>query len=439
MLNLYGDKLDKIEMTEYLLALTIEDIETKIAKTNLSEMPEENKKKVLKILEDKYTKGLQLLKDIASNKLKNINLDNIKFPKTNISYKFMSKTNNEKEIGEMTVLNLFFILRKKLNEAFSHSIHNESVKINYLTKEELEKHKKENELNTNEEKVKNTKTLSSLKIEDDNQIENIIETESENFIKGKEDIKNNIKEENEKYLFTKTCKSRKIIYVKERVKIENNNLEQKRLSINDFLAETEEINAQSSLYEFYEHLKERATIFDINSNLNLDLAIKLYLTGEKSEVMIPLNKYEDKKVVEKEDNKRIKIALSNSRKSQSFEEIKDYLKWIRGVIDENIQSINYFRNKSLDFIEDYGEFFDIELIIKQFGLSLPLNLWEISETIKRIEKTSIESDFYEKSLYICHIYAFLYYDEFIGFYNKIKEKIKDLNLEIFLLNEAKNY
>ena len=439
MLNLYVDKLDKIEMTEYLLALAIEDIETKIAKTNLSEMPKENKKNALKNLKDKYTKGLQLLKDITSNKLKNINLDNIKFPKSNYSYKFMNKTNNEKEILEMTVLNLFFIVKKKLNEAFNASIQNKSMKLNYLVKEELEKNKKENELKINEEKIKNKKTLSPLKNENDNQIENTIETESENFIKRKENIKNNIKEENEKSHFTKTCKNRKIFFVKERVKIEDNSLDQKSLLINEFLAEKEEINAQSYLYEFYEHLKESATIFDINSNLNFDLAIKLFLTGEKSEMLIPLNKDEDKKAGEKEDNERIKIALSNSEKSQSFEEIKEFLKWISGIIDDNIKSIKYFRKKSLDFIEDYGEFFDIELIMKQFDLSLPLNLWEINNTIKRIEKSSIEVDFYEKSLYICHIYAFLYYDEFYGFYYKIKDKIKDLNLDIFLLNEAKNY
>ena len=64
---------------------------------------------------------------------------------------------------------------------------------------------------------------------------------------------------------------------------------------------------------------------------------------------------------------------------------------------------------------------------------------EINDKIKEIEKYSVESELYEKSFYICNVYAFVYYEEFIGFYMEIKEKIQKLNLEnIFLLNEAKN-
>ena len=97
------------------------------------------------------------------------------------------------------------------------------------------------------------------------------------------------------------------------------------------------------------------------------------------------------------------------------------------------------QKRAFDYIEDYGEFFNINSIIKKLGLSLPLNFVEINDKIKEIEKYSVESELYEKSFYICNVYAFVYYEEFIGFYKEIKEKIQKLNLEnIFLVNEAKN-
>ena len=135
----------------------------------------------------------------------------------------------------------------------------------------------------------------------------------------------------------------------------------------------------------------------------------------------------------------MKLILEDSSKRKNVHEIKDDLERINLLIENNIENLKYFQKRSFDFIEDYGEFFNIENIIKEIGFSLPLDIYEIYKKIKEIQSFSTKIDIYEKCFYICHVYAFLYYEEFIGFYYEIKEKIECLNPEnIILLNEAKN-
>jgi len=137
--------------------------------------------------------------------------------------------------------------------------------------------------------------------------------------------------------------------------------------------------------------------------------------------------------------KKIDKILEGSNQSQSVDEIKKFLKRINNIVDNNIDNIKHFQKRSLDFIEDFGEFFDIKNIIKKTGLSLPLKYSDIYDKVKRMERCSVNSDDYEDYFYICNIYAFLYYEKFIESYNQIKEKINQLNLDdAFILNEAKN-
>jgi len=198
---------------------------------------------------------------------------------------------------------------------------------------------------------------------------------------------------------------------------------------------------KTSLNEFYQHLKKKETqLFDINTDLNIDSALNLYFKGEKSQVMIPVKNNEKKESEENIEKKKIDSILEGSNQSQSVDEIKMFLTRINNIVDNNINNIKLFQKRSLDFIEDYGEFFDIKDIIKKTGLSLPLKYSDIYYKVKKIEKCSVNSDDYENCFYICNIYAFLYYEKFIESYNQIKEKIKQLNLDnAFILNEAKNY
>ena len=158
---------------------------------------------------------------------------------------------------------------------------------------------------------------------------------------------------------------------------------------------------KTSLNEFYQYLKKKETqLFDINTDLNIDSALNLYFKGEKSQVMIPVKNNEKKESEENIEKKKIDSILEGSNQSQSVDEIKMFLTRINNIVDNNIDNINLFQKRSLDFIEDYGEFFDIKDIIKKTGLSLPLKYSDIYYKVKKIEKCSVNSDDYENCFYI---------------------------------------
>ena len=445
ILDIYGNKIDEIEKTIYLLSMAIEDIEKKIFITNLSNNKKE-KENILKDLTNKYQKALDLLKSLTLNKIKNIaDVNRIKPPLTNINYKYKSNINqNGNDIHEETILNLFFIIKKKLGDSFNRTVHNETVKLNYLAKGELDKYEKEKEKeNQNLEEKEITKDILKNEILRDNENgknHNTNEIENENLIKGEEDINSEKTKENENSQIIKTCKKMKIISIKRDITIASDKFKSMEISF-DKTKKKNNFDMKTSLNEFYQHLKKKETqLFDINTDLNIDSALNLYFKGEKSQVMIPVKNNEKKESEENIEKKKIDSILEGSNQSQSVDEIKMFLTRINNIVDNNIDNIKLFQKRSLDFIEDYGEFFDIKDIIKKTGLSLPLKYSDIYYKVKKIEKCSVNSDDYENCFYICNIYAFLYYEKFIESYNQIKEKIKQLNLDnAFILNEAKNY
>ena len=116
---LYHDKIDKINVIEYLLELSIEDIENKIVK--IQKRPYNIKKMTLEKLTEKNKNGLFLLNNFTNKKLENNKESKVgQIPKYNTSIRFLSKTKNDKDIQDGTILNLYFI--KKMNETFNNNI-----------------------------------------------------------------------------------------------------------------------------------------------------------------------------------------------------------------------------------------------------------------------------------------------------------------------------
>ena len=121
-----------MKKNEFFLSLSIENIEEKINKLNSSK--EKVEKEKLSELREKLNKALNFLKELTVTKLEEINksdYDITKFKLDKLSIiqfiKNEKDTNNEIAI----ILNLYFIIRKNLNEFMNKSIHNKSVKINF--------------------------------------------------------------------------------------------------------------------------------------------------------------------------------------------------------------------------------------------------------------------------------------------------------------------
>ena len=171
LINLYNDKIDKIELTEYLLGLTVEDLENKIRKIqNKIKFDSKNQelKEKLDMLIDKYKDALNKLQNLAKNKLNNIkNKKNPTIKKVNNSIAFSNNTNDESEIKEVCLLNLFFIIKKKISEFFSQHIHNELLLLNKIATESVDKYengKDKEELKIEEEKEHSQSIINNIQM-----------------------------------------------------------------------------------------------------------------------------------------------------------------------------------------------------------------------------------------------------------------------------------
>ena len=68
----------------------------------------------------------------------NLNLNYAKIPKDiDTSFQFVNKSSKNEDIQGAIILNLFFIIRKKLNEVLINNLYNTTVKLNNMEKEEL--------------------------------------------------------------------------------------------------------------------------------------------------------------------------------------------------------------------------------------------------------------------------------------------------------------
>ena len=262
--------------------------------------------------------------------------------------------------------------------------------LNYIAKEILDKFEKEKgpqKIEEEESKIIKEKVQIKNKI-------NLIQNQTVNLHdeKGKEDFK--------------FCQKRKTIIIKKIFKIENDFLKTKKKSLEEIEINKKQEDISSSLEEFYYHLIEMENkMFDFNDKVNFYSAINIYLKGEKSQFMDAKYKDFKRKPKESEIKDKIKNLLEESSMCKPMNEINEHLNKINDLIDKNIEDIKAFQSDAIDLIEDYGEFFDLNLIIEEFDLSS----------------------------------SFLYYEEFLEFFLKIKEKIHQYDIQkTFLLNEAKN-
>ena len=181
-------------------------------------------------------------------------------------------------------------------------------------------------------------------------------------------------------------------------------------------------------------------MFNIESNLNLTDATNLYLNGEKSQHLIPLdNNNKENDLKKNELEKKVSKILKDSTSSKSVIEINDYFTKIKSIIDNNLKRIKRSEKKSIIFLRDYEKYFDVNLIIDQLGVTIPLEIFDVIKKITKKVYKSFNFELYEKCLYMVHVCKFLYYEEFMKFYMKMKDKIQKSHIEdIFSLNEAKN-
>ena len=415
LVNEYQNKIDKFKLTEYLLTLSIEDIESKLRQIQTKLKSDPNNEELtskFNLIKDKYKEALTKMEDLAQKKLNN-----------NIE--------NNKDKDEAVLLNIFFAIKKRISEFFNNNIHNKQVLLNQIAKETIDryenKQQEEEDLKVKEENEnsQNTTDKNSNKIND------------EKILKGQKDPQTQKNSSQEKTLTGKICENINIVYIKKNILLKK---KQDINSLEKIVFEEKGLDINSSLSTFNQHLQDKEKkMFKIISNLDLSDATYLYFKGEKSQYSISVENNKENDIKKKESEEKIMKIINNSKMSESIKEINNYMIKIKELTDNYLEYIEDSEIISVTFLRDYQKYFDFNLIVKEFEITIPLDIYDVIKKIRKKTMYSFDRGVCEKSICLIEVCKFLLYDEFYGFYKEIQEKIKNSKInDIFTLNVAKN-
>ena len=149
----YFDNINTIEKSQSLICLSINELKKEIKKLEPLDDIDLKKQNHKEELEKKLKAALLLLKEKTKSDINDINNKTITFEENN-NILFINKTNDKKEIFKVVLLNIFFLLKKRMKDKYNNSIHNETKGINEIIKDEETKIKKEEKLKTKDNKKK---------------------------------------------------------------------------------------------------------------------------------------------------------------------------------------------------------------------------------------------------------------------------------------------
>ena len=400
------NNLEPIKLNEYILGLSIENLDEKISKASKIKLVSK-RDEYLNILKEKYNKGLNLLNEITSNKLdliKNNNYDISSIKKQNINMQFKNNNNEDREIHKAVILNLFLYVRKELNQLMNDTIQNATEKVNSLIKEEMDKleninknHENINKNNVSDDKVENHINGNNINPKIINQKNKKIEKSCKNNLKYINEIKNIIQlpikrfEGNNKYLDLFTSK------------------------INDKIID-------SNIKEFNKILNEINISYNVDLNILIDEAFNLFFEGNKAEILSEEKKYNFKKTKEEELLKLYEYHDDN---------LTYFLHKTMDSLNENLEFLETMKYNTLILINNCAGYFNINDILKDFRISLPLTPLNIINKLTSL-KIIFDEKILEKEFFILQIYHYFILKEGVTHLKEIKKKIKNLRIHELL-------
>ena len=150
ILKNYADQLETIKENNYILMESIIQIRKKIVESNDLEGPEKELQDYKNKLKIKYKELLKLSNDEILSQLNKLKDNNLKWDSLDDDINIRIKHKNNNDWKEVTVLNLFFIIKQKYGMLFNDTIHNHTEIVNIQLIDELKKIE-ENPTNGNEQ------------------------------------------------------------------------------------------------------------------------------------------------------------------------------------------------------------------------------------------------------------------------------------------------
>ena len=427
----YND-LGTIKINEYLLSLSIENIEDKIKKASQIRQ-NEKRDEYLAVLKEKYNKALELLNKTTTNKLEIIKEENYNFNKIkeiDINIQFIPKNNEKNEVNKAIILNLFMYIRKELNYIMNDAIYNLTSKVNYILKEEMDKiqyginKNKDNKIinNNNSIIIHNGKKLNK------NDNNNSEKEDNNNLNQGENKIDKSCK-----HFFNNINCIKQIIGNPSKIFEDNDN---------DYFLDQFNDNKiiNLSIDDFRKKLNDLDILYNINSEIQIDNVFDLFFEGNKSKIISQQKKYIGKKILDKELNDL------NGLLKCSNDKILVNLKKTNKLFDRNLDMFERMQKETLNLINEMAEHFNVKDILNELKIKLPLEPIVVINKIGSSKKYNIE--LLEKYVFILYLCQYITLEESISYLEERKRKINDLQIQELLkkdqiknnlINEMRNH
>lgn len=381
----YFDNIHPIQKSEYLICLSIQQLKKEIKKIDSLDNIDGKKQNYKIELEEKLKKALLLLNDKTKSDIDNINNNKITFEENSNNILFINKTNDEKEILKVILLNIFFLLKKKMKDKYNNSIHNETQGINEIIKDEEKKNEEKGKLKRKDNKKKEKNENDKYNINNNGEI---LCQKKFSCIKNIKKFKNHFNIKNEMNI--------------DNISLYNINEEENNLS---------KFNEE----EFKEYLFKIKELYDVSNEIDFESAISFIFYNDKSSILSKKPSYENS------ENFRnyLNNCLHNLEKSY---EMNNFIKVFFETINYNLNFIKRQINTIINYLEDYKEYYKInDIFRKEF-----IKEQEDPLVILRDEKTNLNE---EESFILDNICGYFILENYIINLESIKKKIQSLSIE----------
>lgn len=399
ILKNYSDQLETIKENNYILMESIIQIRKKIIESNELEGPEKELRDYQNKLKIKYEELLKLSNDKISSQLEKFEENDFKWDllDDDDDVDIRIKPNNNDYSKEVTVLNLFFIIKQKYGMIFNDTIHNHTEIVNIQLIDEIKK------INENPSNGNDHVKINGNQINGNNKI----------------DIKINNKE-------NKKCTHCYKIFneLKDYFGLDKNCLLEENKNIIELITNPSE--SETKIDDYKSKLDKIFKNYEIEDSVDFKKASDLYFKGEIKDILKEKRIYHN---INKIINEMKQIDLEKIRKEVSVD-----IEKIEPELNENIiksENHQFFLFNEIQKVKKY-----ISLDSKKGKINNPFNILE------NYEKYNLNyfSDESVKNIYMIYLVNLYFCVEQISEYlNILKEKYNDIKiLDIQERNIEKN-
>ena len=388
ILKNYSEQLD-IKENNYILMESIIQIRKKILESNELEGPMKELTDYKNKLKTKYEELLKLSNGEILSQLEKLRKNELKLESLDDEVNIRIKPKNNDDWKEVTVLNLFFIIKQKYRIVFNDNIHNRTEIVNIQL---IDKLKKINEVSSkgNEQVKINGNKINGSKI----------------------DIKNiNIK--------NKKCPNHFKIFneLKDYFGIYKNYVIEEKKNILELITYPDDSKTKVDVDDYKSKLDNIFKNYEFEDSIDFKNASKLYLKGEIIDILSEKKVYQN---INKIINEMNQIDLEKIKK-----EILTDIENIEPELNKNIEEIEDHKLFLFNQINEVKKYISFENKAKKENLHNPFKF------LQKLEKYNLNSvnDEKIKNLYMIYLVN-LYFcaEQICEYFNILKEKYSDIKM-----------